>query len=109
MSEPTSCIRIALLFFEGCPSYKHTWNDLLDVITERNLDVTVRPINVDSAEKADALNFAGSPTIKVNGQDLEGYSGPGVMACRVYQENENQGWPSKSLMEQKLEAAAVAT
>ena len=109
MSEPTTCIRIELLFFDGCPSYRRVWGDLLDVITETDLDATVRPVNIDSAEKADALHFAGSPTIKVNGHDLEGYGGPGVMACRVYQENHNQGWPSKALLKRKLEAAAMAT
>ncbi len=31
--------------------------------------------------------FAGSPTIKVNGQDLEDYQGNGVMACGRYEEN----------------------
>jgi hypothetical protein len=49
------------------------------------------------------------PTIKVNGDDLEGYSGPGVMACRVYQENRNRGWPSKTILKQQLEAADLAT
>jgi hypothetical protein len=105
MNKPDQSIRVELHFFDSCPSYKRAWGDLLDVITEAQLDVTVRPVNIDSVEKAGELKFAGSPTIRVNGHDLEEYSGPGVMACRVYQENRNQGWPSKTLLKQKLVAA----
>ena len=109
MTKPSQCIRIELLYFDGCPSYKRVWSDLLDVIVEERFDATVRLVNVDGLEKADRLQFAGSPTIRVNGHDLEGCSGPGVMACRVYLENGNQGWPSKKLLRQKLDEANQAT
>lgn len=99
-------IQIDLLYFDGCPSYKNAWSDLLDIVVEHHLDVNVRPVNIDSLEKADALNFAGSPSLKINGVDLEHYQGEGVMACRVYQENENKGWPSKTLIEKRLLEAA---
>lgn len=39
--------------------------------------------------------------------DLEGYSGPGVLACRVYRENGGKGWPSKTLLERALVAAKL--
>jgi len=104
MSSP---IQIDLLYFEGCPSYKNAWSDLLDVVVEQNLNVSVRPINVDNLDKANDLKFAGSPSIKINGVDLEEYEGQGVMACRVYQENDNKGWPSKDLLEKRLLEAAM--
>jgi hypothetical protein len=59
-------------------------------------------VNVDSLEKADQLHFAGSPTVQINGLDLEGYDGPGVMACRVYFENDRKGWPSKQQLKERL-------
>lgn len=100
-------IQVDLLYFDGCPSYKSAWNNLLDVISEQRLDVTVRPINVDTLEKAETLHFAGSPSIKVNGRDLEDYQGAGVMACRRYEENDGKGWPSKALLVKRLMAAAT--
>ncbi len=99
MTEP---IHIELLYFDGCPSYKNTWNDLLEVITEHDLEVTVRLTKVRNVEQADALHFAGSPTIRVNGRDLEGYRGDGVMACRIYEENGGKGYPSKALLQVRL-------
>lgn len=97
-----SPLRVELLYFDGCPSYKTAWNDLREIITEHGLDATLIPIEIDTLEKADAHHFAGSPSIKVNGIDLEGYKGAGVMACRRYQENAGKGWPSKQLLRERL-------
>lgn len=107
MPETTDCIRIELRYFEGCPSYKTAWSDLLDVITESGIDACIRPVNVDSPERAETLGFAGSPSITIEGKDLEGYRGPSVMACRVYRENEGRGWPSKALLKQRLKEASA--
>jgi len=98
-------IRVEFLYFEGCPSYKRAWADLLAVVAENNFDVVVRPINIDSLEKAEKLIFAGSPTILINGRDLENYSGENIMACRIYQENDGNGWPSKELLKKALQSA----
>lgn len=99
MSTP---IHIDLLYFDGCPSYKKAWADLLEVIAEHDLEVTVKPFKVASLEQANSLHFAGSPTIKINGHDLEGYQGAGVMACRLYEENGGKGYPSKALLQARL-------
>ncbi len=99
MTEP---IHIELLYFGGCPSYKTAWAELLEVIAEHDLEVTVKPLKVESLEKADALHFAGSPSVTVNGVDLEYYEGAGVLACRVYRENEGRGYPSRKLLRERL-------
>lgn len=95
-------INVELLYFDGCPSYKQAWADLLEVVVENDLEIVVRPRNIDSLEKAEGLPFAGSPTILVNGIDLENHKGETVMACRIYQENDNNGWPSKELLKKAL-------
>ena len=98
----STSICVELLYFDGCPSYKTAWAELLEVITEGDLDVSVRPVKVDSLERAHLYSFAGSPTVKVNGQDLEHYQGQGVMACRVYEKNGGKGYPSRALLRQRL-------
>lgn len=105
ISVMTSSIEIDLLYFDGCPSYETAWQLLSEVVSEHGLKVTINPVNIDSLDKANRFHFAGSPTIRVNGEDLEGYSGEGVMACRVYKENGGRGWPSKRLLEKRLLAA----
>lgn len=109
MDAPTpraTPLRVELLYLDGCPSYRQTWNDLLDVITERRLVAAVRPVVVADPEEARALGFAGSPTVRVAGRDLEDYRGPGVFACRRYAENGGRGWPSRRQLERALIEAA---
>ena len=88
-------ITVDLLYFDGCPSYRQVWNDILDVLVEEKTDASVRLIAVDDLDRARALQFAGSPTIKGNG----------VMACRVYKENNGKGWPSIALLRDKVKSA----
>ncbi len=96
---------IDLLYFNGCPSYRQAWDDILDVLVEEKIDATVRLVAVEDMDRARELQFAGSPTIKVNGRDLEDYRGEGVLACRIYNENEGKGWPSKELLRGRVKSA----
>ena len=78
---------IELLWWEGCPSWKEALEQLTDVVAEAGLDprhIVVREI--DDGAQADAEGFVGSPTIRVDGQDVvPDYDGeaPGL-TCRVY-------------------------
>jgi hypothetical protein len=105
MSANGTHIAIDLLYFDGCPSYRQAWNDILDVLVEEKIDASVRLMAVEDMDRAGELRFAGSPTIKVNGRDLEDYEGDGVMACRVYKGNDGRGWPSKSLLRERIKGA----
>ncbi len=108
MSDTATSLHIDLLYFEGCPSCERTQADLTEVLAAADLDATVRLVEVQASEQADTLRFAGSPMVKVNGVDLEGYDGPGVLACRVYRENGGKGWPSRALLERALAAAKTS-
>ena len=96
---------IDLLYFNGCPSYRQAWNDILDVLVEEKIDASVRLLAVEDLDRAQEFHFAGSPTIKINHKDLEDYQGDGVMACRVYKDNNGKGWPSKDLIRERVKNA----
>ncbi len=100
-------VTIDLLCFDGCPSYRQAWNDILDVLVEEKIDASVRLIAVEDMDRAQELRFAGSPTIKVNGQDFEGYQRDGVMACRICVETNGRRYPSKSLLRRKQIRSAM--
>ncbi|MDA3948337.1 MAG: hypothetical protein PF508_03840 [Spirochaeta sp.] len=97
-----SDVTLDLLYFDGCPSYRQAWNDILDVLVEEKIDASVRLVAVEDMDSARELQFAGSPTIKVNGKDLEDYQGEGVLACRLYKGNDGKGWPSKELLRDRI-------
>jgi hypothetical protein len=62
---------VELLYFEGCPNH-HAARELVErAATERGLAIDLRLVEVTSPEDAERLRFLGSPTVRVNGRDVE--------------------------------------
>lgn len=100
-------IGIELDYFEGCPSWQRAWTELGTALVDLDLDASVRLCNVDRLGEDERSGFAGSPTIRIEGRDLEGYAGPPVTACRRYLENDGKGWPSQALLRERLGSARI--
>ena len=83
MSAP----RVELLWWDGCPSWPRALEQLRAALAEVGLDPeSVEMREVDSEEAAEGERFAGSPTIRVDGEEL---SPPAEgeafgLTCRVY-------------------------
>ena len=77
---------IELLYFDGCLSWQHTLADLQALLAEAGRDDEVRLVKVDTMEAAERLRFLGSPTVRVDGRDVEsGIPAEGYgMECRIY-------------------------
>jgi hypothetical protein len=63
-------MKIEILHFDGCPTYRVTENTLRQVHAEEGLEAEVELVAVNSDEEARRLRFPGSPTIRVDGRDL---------------------------------------
>ena len=76
-------MRVELLHWNGCPSYPEA-RELLDDVLAGRAEVEVR--EVTTHEEAEALGFPGSPTIRVDGRDVDpaGASAPPALTCRIY-------------------------
>lgn len=96
---------IELLYFDGCPSWTHAWAALGQALADEGIDAIVRLRDVGTMELGELVGFAGSPTIRVDGVDLFGYSGPAVMACRRYGDAPAQGSPSVEVLRARLSDA----
>jgi hypothetical protein len=77
---------VELLYWEGCPSHPEALELLRDAIAARGLDLDVELREVRTDEEAEALAFPGSPTIRVDGRDVDpaGAAAPPALTCRIY-------------------------
>jgi len=80
-------VAIELLYFDGCPNHEALLPHLRALIAERRIEADVRLRRVESAEAAEREHFLGSPTVRVDGDDVD----PGAserddygLKCRLY-------------------------
>ncbi len=98
-------VQIEVLYFEGCPSHEPTVALARSVVADLDMEVEIREVIVGSVDDAQSLRFLGSPSVRVNGRDIE----PGAdqrssyaLSCRLYDEN---GVPPREWLIAALEAA----
>jgi hypothetical protein len=79
-------VDIELLHIDDCPSWIESESRLIDALSRVGAaGVSIKVVTMTDAAQAAAANFAGSPTILVDGVDLfPGGSQSSGLACRVY-------------------------
>jgi hypothetical protein len=90
---------ILFLYWEDCPSHSDARQLLGEVLAEQGLDITVKEVEVLTEEDAERLEFPGSPTIRVNGVDVdpEGAAHMGTaLTCRLYRLEDGRPSPLPS-------------
>jgi len=93
---------IEILHFEGCPNHAHALQVVRDVLRDLRIDASIREVEVKGAEDASRLRFFGSPTIQIDGMDID----PAVrgrsdysFSCRMYGKT---GTPPRDLIERAI-------
>jgi hypothetical protein len=78
--------RIEFLFWRGCPSHPEAEELLREVLAARGRDDPIELREVRTQAEAEALAFPGSPTIRVDGRDVDpdGASARPALTCRIY-------------------------
>lgn len=80
-------VRIEFLFWKGCPSHPEAKELLLDVLAKRGIaEDGIEWHEVRTHEEAVGEAFPGSPTIRVDGRDVDpvGAEAPPSLTCRIY-------------------------
>lgn len=101
--------RVEILYFEGCPNHEPARALVEQVATQLGVQPQVNLVVVPDAEAAARLRFLGSPTVRVDGRDVE----PGaeardafVLSCRVYRSERGlSGQPEEGWIREALVAA----
>jgi hypothetical protein len=96
---------IELFYWEGCPSHPEAKALLEQVLAELGRDDVIVMTEVKSDEEAERLRFPGSPTIRVDGRDVDpvGASARPALTCRIYHLTDGRVSPIPS--REQLEAA----
>jgi hypothetical protein len=78
-------MRIEVLYVPGCPNYEPAVQRLQAVLESQSLQAEVRSVPISSEDQAKALLFPGSPTIRIDGEDVEQHETVAPsLACRLY-------------------------
>lgn len=104
MSRP----RVEILYFEGCPNHEPARALVERLARQLHVEPAIELVEVADPEAAVALRFLGSPTVRVNGVDIE----PGAeerrdfaFSCRIYRsegsvsEQPEASWIRAALLE----------
>ena len=62
---------IEVLYFEGCPNYEATLKRVQQTLKDLGIKQKVLEVIITTPKMAESFRFLGSPTVLVNGQDVE--------------------------------------
>jgi hypothetical protein len=78
---------VEILYVQDCPHYPATLALVQRVLAELAINTQVHSILIGDQAAAEQARFAGSPTVRVDGHDVEPGSEPPaeiVVGCRLY-------------------------
>ena len=96
MLDTVAGVLVEFLYWDGCPSHPRALSDLRDALAEAGLDpssIVIR--HVDTDDDASAERFVGSPTIRIDGVDVQPLDQePTGLTCRVYTRRDGRVSPT---------------
>ena len=88
--------RVEFLWWEECPSWERALGDLRKAMSDTGLDPEdIEVTRIDTERDAERERFPGSPTIRVDGEDVEppGNGEDTGLVCRVYRRPDGRASP----------------
>ncbi len=98
-------VNIQVLYFQGCPNHVPTVALVREVVSELGLKADIEEIEVTSPEEAHRRRFLGSPTVHVNGIDIDPSAASRTAyseSCRMYN---GSGVPPRAYLVTACQAA----
>ena len=106
--EQRSNMKLELLHIADCPNTNATRRLLNETLRELELAEEILEIEVSNSSQAEALSFPGSPTIRVDGIDVEAglpRTGKGL-SCRIYIiDGKHQSAPTREMIRTAIRSA----
>lgn len=97
-------MRIEVLYVPGCPNYEPAVDRVQAVLKSQSLHAEICGVPISSEDQAKALLFPGSPTIRIDGVDVEPHETVAPsLACRLYANR--SGVPSEETLRIAISSA----
>jgi hypothetical protein len=102
-------MKIEVLYFDGCPNHKLAVESVRELLREEGVSAEVMEVNVNDASIAQEVRFLGSPSVRVDGQDVEPEARTAReygMMCRTYSvDRRRERLPSREMLRQAIREA----
>ncbi len=100
-------MKVEVLYSEGCPNHAPTVERVREALRSENETADVREIEVRTQAEAESLGFLGSPSVRINGLDIElearslkSYG----LSCRTYLDGSTRsGMPSRDIIRHAIQ------
>ena len=86
-------MKIELLYFEGCPSHEALLPILRELLADAGVEDEIELRRVESLQAAERERFLGSPTLRIDGKDVDPTAGKRRdfgLKCRLYRSADGQ-------------------
>ena len=102
-------MHIEILYFVGCPNHEPALQRVQELLKEEGLSAEISQVQVNDQATARKIGFLGSPSVRVNGLDVEPTARTADeygMMCRTYvSEVGREGLPSREVIRRALREA----
>ncbi len=105
-------MKIDFLYYEDCPSHDDALERLKKVIDEQCIEADISVRKVETEQQAQEWKFVGSPTIRIEGRDIDppasdAYYG---LTCRAFRLENGRisPLPSEQMIREALKMAKTA-
>lgn len=94
-------MKVEVLYVAECPSHPEAVKLLRGILAAEGIAAEIHEVLVRDQRMANELRFLGSPTIRINGQDVDGESQRPqsfALSCRLYAGSKHVGLPPAELI-----------
>ena len=99
-------MNIEVLYFEGCPNHLPAIEMVRETLKSLGRQDEIHQVEVHTQADAEAVAFVGSPSIRINGADIEPWARTAKafgLSCRTYLDGSHRsGVPSRELLRRAI-------
>jgi hypothetical protein len=103
-------MKVELLYFDGCPNHAELLPRLRELLASEGIEQEIELRRVETPEEAERERFLGSPTIRIDGEDVDPMAKERRdfgLECRLYRTEEGLvGMPPEDWIRAALKRAS---